>query len=172
MRRLQWLSLACCVGSVLALLSASYLIINLLPVQDELTLDPSARIIEPQYTDGKGLPPKVTAIVEYKNLPVNHYLWIVMRVPKVKPDWIVYPQMQMGIPGSVIEPYRLEIPVGLGNDTDSGQPFNIIVLLLNEEANQLFIEYATACEIEKKCGGLLLPPRGVNILDFNTVLRE
>jgi hypothetical protein len=131
---------------------------------------PHARIIEPP--DGATLPSPTSVIVEYHDIPQDRYLWVVLRIPSVKPAWLVYPLLQEGIPEQAVGDGALVTSAWIGGEQDSGKPFNIVVLLLDEEANRSFIEYAEKCIAEGDCGGILLPDTGVHILDFNTVIRE
>ena len=138
------------------------------------TLYPHARIVEPEYCDGQTVPTDVSVVAECHNIPQDRYVWVVVRVPKVKPTWLVYPQLQRGgKPTQVIGDGTFETTVKLGGDEDSGNPFNIVILLLNGEANRSFIEHAENCIAEETlCVGIPLPETGVEILDFVTVIRE
>ena len=131
---------------------------------------PRARIVEP--SDGAILPPQAGVIIEYRDIPQNRYLWVVVRVPIVKPVWVVYPQLRQGAPEQATGDGAFAITVGLGGEQDAGQPFNIVVLLLGEDADRAFTEYVDGCTAEGDCGGIQLPDTGVQILDFNTVIRE
>jgi hypothetical protein len=131
---------------------------------------PFARIVEPP--DGATLPSPTSVIVEYHDIPQDQYLWVVLRIPSVKPAWLVYPLLEEGIPEQALGNGALATSVWIGGDQDSGKPFNFVVLLLDEEANGSFVEYANACIAGGDCGGILLPDAGVRILDFNTVIRE
>ena len=134
---------------------------------------PLARIIEPEYHDGHTVPTHISVVAEYKDIPQNRYLWVVVRIPKVKPTWLVYPQLHSGkIPIQVVGDGQFEITVDLGGNADSGELFNIIILLLNKEANRSFTTYAKDCIAKDICGGIPLPDTGVEILDFTTVIRE
>ncbi len=129
-----------------------------------------ARIVEPP--DGATLAPPISVIVEYHNIPQDRYLWTVIRIPSVKPAWLVYPLLEEGIPEQAVGDGALVTSAWIGGEQDSGKPFNVVVLLLDEEANGSFIEYAEKCIAGGDCGGILLPDTGVRILDFNTVIRE
>ena len=135
---------------------------------------PHARIVEPEYCDGQTVPTDVEVVAECRNIPQDRYVWVVVRVPKVKPTWLVYPQLHRGDkPTQVIGDGTFETTVKLGGDEDSGNPFNIVILLLNREANRSFTEYAEKCIAEERlCLGIPLPETGVEILDFVTVIRE
>jgi len=131
---------------------------------------PHAHIVEPP--DGATLPSPTSVIVEYHDIPQDRYLWVVLRIPSVKPAWLVYPLLEEGIPEQAVGDGALATSVWLGGEQDSGKPFNVVVLLLDEEANRSFVEYANKCIAAGDCGGILLPDTGVRILDFNTVIRE
>jgi hypothetical protein len=131
---------------------------------------PHARIVEP--SDGVISPPQSSVIVEYHDIPQDLYLWVVLRVPSVKPVWLVYPLLAEGVPEQAVGDGILATKAWIGGEQDSGKPFNIVVLLLDEEANGSFVEYAEKCIAEGDCGGILLPDTNVRILDFNTVIRE
>jgi hypothetical protein len=131
---------------------------------------PNAHIVEPP--DGATLPSPTSVIVEYHGIPQDHYLWVVLRIPSVKPAWLVYPLLQEGIPEQATGDGALATSAWIGGEQDSGKTFNIVVLLLDEEANGSFVEYANECTAGGNCGGILLPDTGVHILDFNTVIRE
>jgi hypothetical protein len=133
---------------------------------------PLARILQPQFSAQPRTPSQVNVIVEYNNIPQDRYMWVVVRVPVVKPNWLVYPQMLDGVPPRVTGNGIFETRVGLGVQEDAGQPFNIVVLLLDEEAHSSFIAFADKCLVSGNCGGILLPDTGVQILDFTTVIRE
>ncbi|MFN8493182.1 MAG: hypothetical protein U0350_36600 [Caldilineaceae bacterium] len=133
---------------------------------------PYARLIAPQFAAKQRVPMQATAVVEYRDIPPARYLWIVVRIPKVIPNWLVYPQVADGMPREVIGSGTFSTTVGLGTDADSGQLFNLVVLLLNAEANRSFVEYAALCQAKQSCGGIALPDSGVTILDFNTLIRE
>ncbi len=134
---------------------------------------PSARILSPLYGDGP-VPVQVKAFVAYDHIPAGQYLWVVVRVPKVQPPGLVYPQLLNGIPKPVTGKGTAEIVVQLGNaDSDVADPFNLVVLLLDEAANGSFNDYSRECINDKtKCDGIELPNTGVEILDFNTVIRK
>jgi hypothetical protein len=138
---------------------------------------PSAQIVKPQFSDGPS-PVQTDVSVAYQNIPIGKYLWVAVRVPKVEPNWLVYPQLLGGIPEPVIENGTLTTKIQLGKEgnTDAGQPFNILVLLLDESAHQAFLRYSSECISDPanplSCGGLNLPESGVQILDFNTVIRR
>ena len=131
---------------------------------------PRARIVEP--LDGSTSSPEATVVIEYHDIPQDRYLWVVVRVPSVKPVWTVYPQLQEGIPEQATGSGALVTTVWLGGEQDAGQPFNVAALLLDENAHRSFVEYADKCIAEGDCGGIQLPETGVQILDFNTVIRE
>lgn len=133
---------------------------------------PYARLLSPQYVAEQRVPTWVNAVVEYRNIPPTHYLWIVVRIPKVVPNWLVYPQIVNGVPRQVTGTGTFSTTVGFGTDADSGQLFNLVVLLLDAEANRSFVEYAALCQSKHMCGGIPLPDSGVTILDFNTLVRK
>jgi hypothetical protein len=141
---------------------------------------PHARIIQPEdYYDHQTVQPDVKVVVEYKDIPRNRYLWVVVRIPSVRlvtplrPSRLVYPQLQSGkLPTEVTGTGNLETTVHLGGDKDSGAPFNILVLLLDEESNRSFVDYSLNCINTGACGGIQLPETGEEILDFVTVVRE
>jgi hypothetical protein len=131
---------------------------------------PRARISEP--IDGQGVPVHARVIIEYENIPPDRHLWVVVRVPKVGLPWLIYPQLQ-GREEPLVGDGMIETTAALGGDDDSGDPFNIVALLVNEEANRFFTAYANDCGRDPGlCNGMLLPDRGVEILDFNTMIRE
>lgn len=131
---------------------------------------PHARIVGPP--DGATLPSPTSVIIEYHDIPQDRYLWVVLRIPSVRPVWLVYPLLEEGVPEQVVGDGAIVTSVWLGGDQDSGKPFNIVVLLLDEAANDSFVEYANECIAGGDCGGIPLPDTGVRILDFNTVIRE
>jgi hypothetical protein len=131
---------------------------------------PHARIVEPP--DGATLPSPTSVIIEYHDIPQDQYLWVVLRIPSVKPVWLVYPLLEEGVPEQAVGDGALATSAWIGGEQDSGKPFNIVVLLLDEEANGSFVEYANACIARGDCGGIPLPDTGVRILDFSTVTRE
>jgi hypothetical protein len=132
--------------------------------------EPYARIVDPAA--GAILPAEATAIVEYSNMPGDRYLWVVLRVPGVGPTWHVYPQVGDAIGDPIVGHGVMAVPIFLGGKLDSGRPFDIVVLLLEEETHGLFAEYAALCTSEGECGGIQLPDTGARILDFATVIRE
>ncbi len=138
---------------------------------------PTAHIVEPTFSDG-AQPVDITIIVEYDHIPSNKYLWVVVRIPKVEPAprW-VYPQVLKGLPNpnvKVNEKDTFSIPAKLGDSQkDVGEPFNIVVLLLDEEANRSFVEYSNQCISNNNlCLGRSIPETGAEILDFVTVIRK
>jgi hypothetical protein len=131
---------------------------------------PHARIVEPH--DGATLASPINVIVEYHNIPQDRYLWTAIRIPSVKPEWLVYPLLEENLPEQAVGDGALAISAWIGGEQDSGKPFNVVVLLLDKEANGSFVEYAEKCIAGGDCGGILLPDTGVRILDFNTVIRE
>jgi hypothetical protein len=138
---------------------------------------PAARITSPVYPDGP-IPLQTKVRVQYDNIPVGKFLWVVVRVPKVQPLWHLYPQLLDGMPAAVEGSGMLERMVQLGKEgpEDSGEPFDIVVLLLDEAAQEVFYTYAQSCIDNPmdptRCSGLSLPDSGVQILDFATVVRE
>lgn len=134
---------------------------------------PWARITQP--TDGQRVPVNNPVLVEYNNLPAGHYLWVVVRIPRVQPVWWLYPQLLDGkIPTRTGPSGLLKTNAAFGGGReDSGIPFNLVVLLLNEQAQQAFANYANACgSVPQSCVGMPLPEGEIEILDFNTVVRE
>ncbi len=139
---------------------------------------PSAQIVKPQFSDGT-IPVQTDVSVAYQNIPVGKYLWVVVRVPKVEPNWLVYPQLLGGIPKPVNNKngtLTTRVQLGKEGKPDAGLPFNIIVLLLDDTAQQTFLQYSEQCNSNPdnplSCSGLALPETGVQILDFNTVIRK
>ena len=133
---------------------------------------PSAHIERPGYADGP-VPVQTSVVVKYEHIPKRRYLWVVVRVPEVKPDWVVFPQLLSGMPTPVEGTGTYETTIQLGDSQkDVGKPFNIVVLLLNDETNRSFVEYSKNCLNLGVCGGIQLPDSGAQILDFNTVTRK
>lgn len=131
---------------------------------------PRARISEP--IDGQSVPVHARVIIEYENIPPDRHLWVVVHIPKLRLPWLIYPQLQ-GRKKPLVGDGMIDITATLGGGSDSGDPFNIVALLVNEEANRFFTAYANDCARDPGlCNGMFLPDRGVVILDFNTVIRE
>jgi hypothetical protein len=86
-------------------------------------------------------------MAEYKNIPEGSFLWVAVRIPKVRPAWYVYPQLLDGIPEPVNGSGTLvtNVQFGLEDPQDSGEPFNIVILLLDEAAQAVFSTYAQSC---------------------------
>ncbi len=165
--------------SILLLVSLAGLIwILLLP-------SPQAHIVLPNESRDQRAPADVRVVVGYKDIPTyipiiseRRYVWVVVRIPGIPitsntSTRLVYPQL----PGNKLPPQvtgsgSIVTLVHLGGNQDSGTPFNILVLLLNEEANRSFIDYSNNCIQTNACGGIPLPDTGVEILDFVTVIRE
>lgn len=133
---------------------------------------PNARIMEPQHESGGRVPTDVRTEVYYNNIPQGRYFWVVVRVPKLRPVWLVYPQLRNGIPTGITGDGTYITTVSIGSDADFDEPFNVVVLLLDEEANSSFTTYSKNCIDTGICPGTLLPATGVDILDFTTVIRE
>lgn len=139
---------------------------------------PQARISEP--IDNQRIPPNVKVIVEYKDIPHDRYLWVAVRIPDVRPPgppltrWI-YPQLQDGkVPPHLEGAGTFVIDAAFGGGSkDSGVPFNVLVLLVDANAQESFTEYAGHCgPFPATCLGMKLPDTGVEILDFSTVIRQ
>jgi len=131
---------------------------------------PQAHISEPIY--GQGVLVNARVSIEYENIPPDRHLWVVVRIPKVGLPRLIYPQLQDG-GGPLVGDGTLDTIVTLGGDADHGAPFNIVVLLVDEDANHFFTAYEKDCRSDEAlCNGMSLPDRGVAILDFNTVIRE
>jgi hypothetical protein len=134
---------------------------------------PRARIVKPEdYDRHNTVPVESKVVVEYNDIPSDRYIWVVVRIPTVRPMWLAYPQLMDGIPTPVTGSGRFETSVNLGGGADSGIPFNIVVLLLDGEANQAFKTYSKNCLDTGGCSGIALPYPGVEVLDFVTVIRE
>jgi hypothetical protein len=143
-------------------------------IPSALSAPPKACITSPLYTDGP-TPVQTSVTVVYDSIPEGEYLWVVVRIPKVKPNWKVYPQLLNGIPKPVTGKGEREVLVQLGSvDKDVGEPFNIVVLLLDEKANQTFVDYSEKCIDPniRACDGIDLPASGAEILDFSTLTRK
>lgn len=137
---------------------------------------PNARIIKPLHVFGQTVPTDVETMIEYNNIPQDRYLWIVVRAPSVRP---IYPQLQDGIPPLLKDSGTYETTVQIGSPGDSGEPFNVVALLLDEQGHNSFIDYANKCIRDvNECVGIdlrdeiALRDTGVVILDFTTVIRE
>lgn len=132
---------------------------------------PSASISEP--TNGQLVPIYAKVTFEYNHIPHDRHLWLVVRIPGIgSAPWLIYPQLQgmetIGTGNGVFK-----TTAAFGGDNDSGRPFNIVVLLVDENANLRFDDYANKCKLDSNlCNGMLLPDKGVEILDFDTVIRE
>lgn len=134
---------------------------------------PSARILAPEDFDGAThVAAHTTILVEYNDVPGDHFIWVVVRDPKVRPMRLVYPQLSNGVPTPVQGTGRFEVTINLGGPNDALSPFNIEVLLLDAQANQTFLDYSAGCAGDGLCGGLKLQYPGAAILDFVTVVRE
>jgi hypothetical protein len=134
---------------------------------------PQARIVEPDYLKGP-VPVRSTVVVDYRDIPADRYLWVVVRVPKVAPAWRVFPQLLDGrLPTPVVGGGTLRLSVQFGNpEMDTGEPFNVVVLLLDAAVHRVFTEYAEGCIGGQNCPGIELPAAGAEMLDFNTVVRQ
>lgn len=134
---------------------------------------PRARIVKPEdYDRHTTVPVETKVVVEYNDIPSDRYIWVVVRIPTVRPMRLAYPQLLNGIPTPVTGSGSFETSVSLGGGADSGIPFNIVVLLLDGEANQAFKTYSKNCLDTGTCGGIALPYPGAEVLDFVTVIRE
>ena len=131
---------------------------------------PSARISEP--TNGQLVPIYGKATFEYNNIPPDRHLWLVVRIPGVgSVPWLIYPQLQ-GMEAIAVGNGVFRTTAAFGGDKDSGRPFNVVVLLVDENANLRFVDYANKCKLDSNlCNGMILPDKGVEILDFDTVIR-
>jgi hypothetical protein len=132
---------------------------------------PSARIIEP--TDGQYVPIYAKVTFEYNNIPRDRHVWLAVRIPGIGlVTWLIYPQLQ-GMAAIQKSNGVSEITAAFGGDNDSERPFNIVVLLVDEDANLRFDDYANKCKLDSNlCNGMILPDKGVEILDFDTVIRK
>jgi hypothetical protein len=134
---------------------------------------PRAQIVSPEDYNGKiAIPSDTKAVIDYKDIPGNRFVWVVVRVPSVRPMRLVYPQLINGIPTPVTGSGRFEISITLGTGTDVNLPYNIEVLLLDEVANQVFKNYSQTCLDTGTCNGLSFPSNGAEVLDFVTVIRK
>jgi hypothetical protein len=134
---------------------------------------PRAHISAP--TDGQGVPPNAEVVVEYSNIPQDHYLWVVVRIPSIHPKtWWIYPQLyENKVPSHWVGSGMLTTNAALGGPRDTGAPFNVVVLLVGQEANRSFVEYANHCgPVPTTCTGMPLPETEIEILDFTTVIRK
>jgi len=133
---------------------------------------PSARITEP--TNGQLVPIYAKVAFEYNNIPPDRHLWPAVRIPGVgSVRWLIYPQLR-GIEAIGTGKGFYETMAAFGGENDSsGRPFNVVILLADEDANSRFVEYAKECNLDSNlCNGMVLPDKGVEILDFDTVIRK
>jgi len=131
---------------------------------------PSASITKP--TDGQSVPIYAEVTVEYNNIPSDRHLWLVVRIPGIGPGWLIYPQLR-GADSFGTGKGVSSVTAAFGGNNDSGHPFNIVILLVDENANRQFVDYVNKCKLDSNlCTGMILPDKGVEILDFDTVSRE
>jgi hypothetical protein len=92
----------------------------------------------------------------------------------VRPAGLIYPQLKDGkLPPHLVGTGIYKTYAALGAKEDIGAPFNIVILLADQEANALIMAYAKACGFNPdSCKGMPLPETGVEILDFITVIRQ
>ncbi|MBL8093241.1 MAG: hypothetical protein JNL73_03655 [Anaerolineales bacterium] len=134
---------------------------------------PTAQILKPEdYNGVDALSSPSTILVEYTHIPSDHYIWVVVRDPRVRPMRMAYPQLSNGLPTPVQGDGRFETTISLGGPDDSHMPYNVVVMLLDEKANGAFLEYAQGCIEKHLCGGISLPYPGAEILDFVTIVRQ
>ncbi len=134
---------------------------------------PQARISEP--TDGQRVPSNAKVVVEFKNIPPDRYLWVAVRIPKVQPTWWIYPQLHdRQVPPHWVGTGMLTTVAAFGGGSeDSGAPFNLTILLVDEKAHRSFTAYADNCgRVATSCIGIAPPDAEMQILDFSTVIRE
>ena len=131
-----------------------------------------AKISSP--SDGERVSTNPEVVAEYKNIPTDRYLWVAVRIPKVRPTGLIYPQLKdMQLPPHLVGTGIYHTYAALGGKEDVGDPFNIIVLLADQAANDQITAYAKACSfLVNACTGMPLPETGVEILDFITVVRK
>ncbi len=140
---------------------------------DTPTPPPSqAKISSP--IDGERVSTNPEVVAEYKNIPNDHYLWVAVHIPKVRPTGLIYPQLKdMQLPPHLVGTGIYHTYAALGGKEDAGDPFNIIVLLADQAANDQITAYAKACSfMPNACTGMPLPETGIQILDFITVNRK
>ena len=132
---------------------------------------PCARISAPE--DGDLIGHEAQAIVEYESIPRDRHLWLAVRVPGEGRAWYIYPQLpdeetEIRGEGTLV----MTVSVHDDEDGDPYDAFNVVVLLVTEEANSFFEEYANNCGSDaERCVGMMVPSEGVEILDFTTVFR-
>ena len=151
-----------CIGAIIGVIIGIFLLAK---------PHPAARIIEP--TDGQYVPIYAKVTMEYKNIPSDRHVWLAVRIPGIGlAPWLIYPQLR-GMQ-AIQKSYGVyEITAAFGGDNDSERPFNIVVLLVDEDAEIRFVEYANKCNLDSNlCNGMILPDKGVEILDFETVIRK
>ena len=133
----------------------------------------SARISEPK--DGQSVPINTTISSEYKNIPQDRHLWIAIRIPGVGAagTWLVYPETESkDAPKLKYGKFEAK-EVQFGGDTDMNRPFNVVILLADEGTNIRLVDYKERCAKDSNlCNGMPLPEEGIEILDFNTVIRK
>jgi len=132
---------------------------------------PSASISGP--TNGQFVPVYAEVTFEYNNIPRDRHLWLVVRIPGIGAvPWLIYPQVK-NLEGLGTGNGIFKTTAAFGGGNDSGRPFNLVVLLVDENANPRFVDYADKCKLDENlCNGMILPDKGVEILDFDTVIRE
>lgn len=136
------------------------------------TLPVRAKISGPGDGDHVSTYPEV--VTEYENIPTDRYLWVAVRIPKVRPTGLIYPQLKDGqLPPHLVGAGIYHTFAALGGEKDIGDPFNIVVLLADQAAHDQFIAYGKACSFNANaCTGMQLPETGIEVLDFITVIRK
>ncbi len=133
---------------------------------------PQARVVG-GISDGQSVDMNSNVVIKYENIPKKRYLWVAVHIPSLGQPRLVFPQAPNGVmPVQVSESGTLPVNVILGNKNDVGAPLNVMLLLLNDEANDIFKNNVQTCLQSNNCSGLVLPDAGVDILDFITVIRK
>lgn len=167
-RKLRWATLLISLLVIIAGVGIGLLIGYLLLLRPH----PYARISEPK--DGQPVPIGTTASFEYKNIPQDRHLWLAVRIPGVGAEgtWLVYPETESK-DASKLQNGRFEANVKFGGETDVNRPFNVVILLADEGTNIQLVAYEERCAKDSNlCNGIPLPEEGIEILDFNTVIRK
>ncbi|WP_321416475.1 hypothetical protein [uncultured Methanomethylovorans sp.] len=97
------------------------------------------------------------------NIPDGYKLWVLV-YPKTAQKY--YPQYD----SIKIQDGKWSVPIRIGNENNTGEKFDIVAVLANQNANEIFESYKSYCDTGN-CPGMIGIPEGAEIYDTFEVTR-
>lgn len=141
------------------------------PRLDISTAELPGQVMQEGINDGDALPQTVTVGGTYTN-DVTGHIWVLV----YSPDGRFYPQSMNACEG--ISTVQLngfwETRINLGGEGDAGKPFDIVVVLVNEEVHAIFeARQGEGCRTGSFAGYLSIElPQGIEEKDSVSVVRQ